>query len=79
MSRTDEILSQALALPNEARAQVALRLLESLPEEDDIDDETWIAEIKARAQRAVSGASRGSPWPEVKQRIEEALKQRTRK
>lgn len=72
-SRTQELLSEALALPTEERADIIAELLSSL-EEPTAADETavqaaWAREIERRARRVIAGESAGEPWEEVRQRI----------
>lgn len=65
----NEILDQALALPDDERTRVALELLDSIEPPDplaDLDDEAWVEEIRRRAERAASGDSKGTAWSEVK-------------
>ncbi len=76
MSPTDRLIQDALSLPDGERARLAKELLASLeppgPEPDRTDEE-WIAEIERRARDALSGASPGRPWADVRRRIEERL------
>jgi hypothetical protein len=53
----EQIAEEALALPNEARALLADRLVESLdPLEDDYIRRLWAAEARARRDDVRSGA-----------------------
>ncbi len=55
--RVEEIAEQALALPSEARALLADRLVESLdPAEDGIIHQLWAVEAQRRLQQLRSGA-----------------------
>lgn len=38
-------------------------------------EKEWGVEIERRARRALAGESQGTPWEEVKRRIEEVLAQ----
>jgi hypothetical protein len=59
-ARTSGILADALSLPAEERAGLAVELLASLDGEPDPDaEQAWVEEITARAQRARSGQSVG--------------------
>jgi putative addiction module component len=70
----DDILSSALLLPEEARADIALRLLDSLGDRAARSEEEWIEDIERRARRVLAGETRGSSWDDVRARIESALK-----
>ena len=63
---TEEIIELALALPSDARAMLAERLVESL---DPIDDEQvrslWALEAKRRVEELRSGAVEAIPAEEV--------------
>jgi putative addiction module component (TIGR02574 family) len=66
----DEILKEALALPAEARAAVAGRLIESLDQQVDEDAEAaWSVEILRRLKELDSGAVKGIPWSEARRTI----------
>lgn len=71
------LLREALKLPRRERADVAAELLASLDEEltDDPQEleKAWAAEIERRARRVLAGDSAGTPWEQVKQRIERRL------
>jgi putative addiction module component (TIGR02574 family) len=73
----NNVLEEALKLSLKERADVAVKLLASLDEEESEDSvevgRAWGAEIERRARRVLSGASAGSPWEDVKQRIENRL------
>jgi putative addiction module component (TIGR02574 family) len=71
------VLEEALKLSSKERADVAVELLASLDDQEWEDPEeverAWGAEIERRARRVLSGGSAGSPWEDVKQRIENRL------
>lgn len=71
------VLEEALKLSSKERADVAVELLASLDDQEWEDREeverAWGAEIERRARRVLSGGSTGSPWEDVKQRIENRL------
>ena len=73
----EAILREVLKLPHTQRADVAVELLASLeeePAEDPVEVErAWGAVIERRARRVLAGESKGTPWEEVRQRIEERL------
>lgn len=65
-----DILEEALALPPEARAEIASRLISSL--DDGVDDDaeaTWSAEIARRIRDIDNGTIRLVPWTEVRRRL----------
>lgn len=74
MHAPGDIASKALELPEKERADLALRLLESLGPETDMSDDEWLQEIERRADRVFSGKSAGNPADEVYQRARERLK-----
>lgn len=72
---TDEgeaLLREALALPDEDRADVAAKLLASLdaPQADDpeVVQALWRHELEQRAKRALSGEAIGEDWASIRQR-----------
>jgi len=67
----ERILQDAMNLPEEERAEVAARLIESLDEAKDPDvDEAWAAEIERRCVALDAGEAVTSDWEEVRRRIE---------
>ena len=70
MTGADELRAHLLSLPEKARAELALELLESLSPTSQGDDEALLDEIEARIERAASGEI-GATWDEVRARIEE--------
>jgi hypothetical protein len=78
MPKTREaVLSEALELAPEERADVAFELLQSLDSlpAPELTDEGWIAEIERRARAALAGEP-GILWPEARRRVEERLQRR---
>jgi putative addiction module component (TIGR02574 family) len=74
---TSKLLEDALKLDARERAKLASELLASLDGDADEDaDAAWAAEIEERAARARSGQDLGTPWPEVRERLERHLKRR---
>lgn len=68
------LLAEALALSDHERADLAAELLASLDEPDAESqgeiEQLWATEIDRRAQRVLSGGSRGELWSSARQRIE---------
>jgi putative addiction module component (TIGR02574 family) len=71
MSDTAALLEQVLNLPEQDRAEIATRLLESLDPaaQKDVDD-AWIAEIERRCAAVDAGTLATSDWKEVRARVE---------
>lgn len=69
MAKDDEIFRAALALPEEARAELAGRLLESLDDEGDGDqdeiDRLWALEAEDRIAAYERGELKSIPGDEV--------------
>ena len=74
MRAPDDLVARVLSLSVEARADLALRLLESLGPDLEGSDEEWIAEIERRADRFTAGGSVGVPEDEVYERALEKLR-----
>lgn len=65
-----ELLDEALNLPTEARAALAVRLIESLDETVDPDAESlWAEEITRRLREFDEGRSEAFSWSEVRDSI----------
>ena len=65
------VLEQALGLPEEDRAELAARLLESLDDGDREDiDAAWAREIDRRCEALDKGEAVTSDWNEFRARIE---------
>jgi len=68
------LLTQALALPERERAELARELIASLDGLPDPDvDEAWAAEIQRRLELDEQDPNRGDDWATVKSRIEMRL------
>jgi putative addiction module component (TIGR02574 family) len=68
-SRAEELLTQALGLPDGERLQLAEALLSSFgPQDAPPFDAEWLAEAKRRAARIDAGEGRLSTWAEVRDR-----------
>lgn len=73
------VLRDALQLPPEERADIAAELLASLEEAaepHEVVETAWAEEIERRARRVLAGETDGTPWPEVRDRLEKRLKSR---
>jgi putative addiction module component (TIGR02574 family) len=69
----DDLLKQALQLPEGERARVAAELLASLdPDVDVRNEDAWIAEIERRAEAAIGGVA-GLSWDETRRQVEARL------
>jgi len=65
-----KLLAEALRLPEEARAALAGRLLESLEHDVGEDAEAeWSNEIAARLREIESGTVQAVPWSEARRAI----------
>jgi putative addiction module component (TIGR02574 family) len=68
--RVEDIADEALALPSEARALLADRLVESLdPAEDGYIHNLWVAEANRRLQELRTGQTTGIPGEEAVARL----------
>lgn len=71
------LLTEALELAVDDRAELAAELLASLDEptsdsQEEVD-RLWAVEIERRSNRVLTGESPGEPWDEARQRIESDL------
>jgi len=67
---SDELLSQAMSLPAEERADLAARLMESLEEPEDADvEQAWKDEIRTRIDQLRNREVQPVPWEEARRRI----------
>ena len=74
---TEKLRSEALALPQAERAELAHALLESLHEEGDAGAEAaWLEELDHRAQAVADGTAVLVDWDDARQRIAARLKAR---
>lgn len=73
----ESLLREALALPDQDRADIATELLASLDCEADEDPATverlWRGELQARAQRVLSGDTTEEDWSALRQRLTNRL------
>jgi putative addiction module component (TIGR02574 family) len=66
----DDLLKDALKLPQEARAALAGSLIDSLDATvDDNVEAAWEAEIARRLQEIQEGQAALIPWTEVRRRL----------
>ena len=79
-TRAQQVLREALTLPQPERADVIAELLVSLEEAAPASaasaQAAWAREIETRARRVLAGNSDGEPWAEVRQRVVRRLAQR---
>lgn len=69
-----KVLQDVLALPENERAEIAARLIESLDGGTDAGvDEAWAAEIERRCVALDAGQAVTSDWEDVRRRIETQL------
>jgi putative addiction module component (TIGR02574 family) len=77
MASRTTLLDEALDLPADERADLAVKLLESLPEAPEGEVATaWDAEIRKRVGRMLDGEAKGSSWSDVRARVLERLARR---
>lgn len=73
-SAAHKILQDVLSLPEDERAEIAARLIESLDAAPDAGvDEAWADEIERRCAELDSGQAVTSDWEHVRRRIEARL------
>ena len=71
---TERILQDALALPDDQRAELATRLIQSLDQDVDPDaEEAWAVEIERRCAALDAGEAVTADWHDVRRRIEKEL------
>ena len=69
-TQSQELLQNALALPEAERAEIAGSLIRSLDTETNEDlDATWAAEIQRRVEAIDRGEVRLIPWDDVMQEL----------
>ena len=59
----DQVLEQVLKLPDQERGRIALRLLESLDETDDITEAELLDELQSRLKEGFEGSM---SWDELR-------------
>jgi putative addiction module component (TIGR02574 family) len=74
MRDKEQILAEVLDLPEQDRAEVAARILESLEDIHDHGvDEAWARELERRSAAVDSGEVVTSDWNVLRQRIEREI------
>jgi putative addiction module component (TIGR02574 family) len=63
------LLDEAMLLPDEDRAELALRLLDSIGQPAAEVERAWIAEAKQRLAEIESGQVTAVAWADARQRI----------
>jgi putative addiction module component (TIGR02574 family) len=72
---TQQLLKDALQLPDQQRAELVIELLDSLPPTEPGQDRSntqWLVEIDRRARAAQAGAV-GIPWDEARKQVLDRL------
>jgi putative addiction module component (TIGR02574 family) len=72
---TQQLLKDALQLPDQQRAELVIELLDSLPPTEpgqERSDTQWLAEIERRARAAQTGAA-GVSWEEARNQVLDRL------
>jgi putative addiction module component (TIGR02574 family) len=72
---TQQLLKDALQLPDQEQAELVVELLDSLPPAlagQDRSDSQWLAEIERRALAAQAGAS-GITWEDARKQVLDRL------
>ena len=75
---TQQLLKDALQLPDQQRAELVVELLDSLPSAEpgqERSDAQWLAEIEHRARAAQAGAG-GVSWEEARKQVLDRLPKR---
>jgi putative addiction module component (TIGR02574 family) len=73
-----QLLKDALQLPDQQRAELVVELLDSLPSVEpgqERSDAQWLAEIERRARAAQAGAT-GISWEEARKQVIDRLPKR---
>ena len=70
MAARTALLDEALDLPADERAEIAVKLLDSLGDKSAEDvTSAWDVEIRRRVGRMLEGHATASAWPEARARI----------
>ena len=75
---TQQLLKDALQLPDQQRAELVVELLDSLPSAEpgqERSDAQWLAEIEHQARVAQAGAG-GVSWEEARKQVLDRLPKR---
>jgi putative addiction module component (TIGR02574 family) len=69
-ARVDDLLHEALELPDDQRSALVVALLDSLEGSADPSiSEAWRDEVRRRQQELRGGAVKAVPWSEAKARL----------
>lgn len=69
-ARTDQLLTQALYLPDDERSALVVALVDSLEGSSDATiSEAWRAELRQRSLALRDGTMAATPWAEARARI----------
>jgi putative addiction module component (TIGR02574 family) len=75
---TQQLLKDALRLPDQQRAELVIELLDSLPPTEPEQERSatqWVAEIERRARAAQAGVA-GVSWDEARKQVLDRLPKR---
>jgi putative addiction module component (TIGR02574 family) len=67
--RADKLFEDAMALPDEERAILALQLLDSVGEPEGEIERAWRDEVKRRLDDVDAGRATLTPWNDARRRI----------
>ncbi len=66
----DNLIREALSMPDNERARIAERLIVSLHDQPSLEvDEAWHKEIERRVNEIDSGEVRCIPWEDIRNRL----------
>jgi putative addiction module component (TIGR02574 family) len=68
-SKADVLLSEALALPEQARAKLAGCLIDSLERADADAPEAWALEVDRRVCELETGTAKTVSWAQVRRKV----------
>lgn len=74
-AESNRLISEVLAVPEEARREVVDAVLDSFIDDADTLSPAWQAEIAKRIDEAMQGKVKPVPWEQVEGRIRKALKE----
>lgn len=74
MAARTTLLDEALDLPADERAELAVKLLDSLGDKSEAEvTAAWDAEVRKRVGRMLDGEAKATAWPEARARILERI------
>ena len=77
MATAKEILTMLLKLPASEPDEIAVELIRSLDEAEDIGaEEAWARELERRVEDVLSGRAKTEPWELVRKRLEDKVRNR---